>query len=344
MPQIFISYGRADELFCRSLAKDLDDAGGDVWIDVDDIRAGEDWSEAIQAGLDACAVMLLVITPASMQSRRVSDEWKYFSRMGKPLIPILLEPAPVSYEIHSLHYVNFHDQPYDTALRQLKSELWRKGVHFTEAINHPTPLPAQPPLIAGKTAEPFSMIKPPVLQSKAQYNRIESILANVQHEVWISGIALNKITPYRSLFQSLFVQGKTARFMLVDPKATKTVKETSAYVGQTLKQMQRRLEVSLDDLGLLYGAYPATVAIRLMQQRPSVGYFVVDPDTDQGFMTVSPYFYQIDLVNAGGQGNPCCDPPFLHLPRLTEKQWFDVYLEDFKRQWECATLWPGGTA
>ncbi|MBI5961374.1 MAG: toll/interleukin-1 receptor domain-containing protein [Chloroflexi bacterium] len=339
MPQIFISYGRADEVFCRTLSKDLDESGGDIWIDVDDIRAGEDWAAAIQTGLDACSVMILVISPASMQSRRVREEWKYFHSQDKPLIPLLLEPTPVSYELHSLQYVNFHTQRYDIALKQLISELARTGAQFTKPFAQHIPLPVQPPLPTGQAPGPLAMIRPPLLQSKAEYNRIENMIANIKQEVWISGISLNKVAPYRTLFSALLNQNKKARFMLVNPNNAETVKETSDYVGQETDLMWSRLTVCLNDLCKLQKAYPALVEIRLMNWRPSVGYFISDPDSEQGVMTVSPYFYQIDRINEDSQSNPCCDPPFLHLPQLTEKQWFDVYRQDFERMWSEAQPW-----
>jgi hypothetical protein len=44
MPKIFVSYSRTDEEFARRLATDLDRLGADLWIDVDDIPPGVNWS------------------------------------------------------------------------------------------------------------------------------------------------------------------------------------------------------------------------------------------------------------------------------------------------------------
>jgi len=72
---VFISYARIDEGFARQIASLLSKEGLSVWIDVEDIPAGERWSNAIQQGLDKAEVMLLIVTPESMASKNVADEW-----------------------------------------------------------------------------------------------------------------------------------------------------------------------------------------------------------------------------------------------------------------------------
>jgi hypothetical protein len=75
MARIFLSYSRKDEPFARRLAAALSNMGADIWIDVEDIPAGMKWSSAIQQGLDEGDLLIVVITPDSMASRNVEDEW-----------------------------------------------------------------------------------------------------------------------------------------------------------------------------------------------------------------------------------------------------------------------------
>src|SRR5690242_6669005 len=93
MTKIFISYSRKDVNFTKKLADSLSHYGFDVWIDLEDINAGSKWSDAIQQGLDETAVMLVIISPDSMASENVKDEWQYFLDLKKPVIPILLRSA-----------------------------------------------------------------------------------------------------------------------------------------------------------------------------------------------------------------------------------------------------------
>ena len=75
MPSIFISYSRVDQAFAVELASELTDAGADVWLDLDDIAAGVNWSQAIQAGLDESDALLILLSPDAMASENVRDEW-----------------------------------------------------------------------------------------------------------------------------------------------------------------------------------------------------------------------------------------------------------------------------
>jgi len=252
----------------------------------------------------------------------------------------LLGQTEVSFGLHRLQYIDFDNQEYDSAFHQLRSELWRLGVKFKMAFGpgESFQLPQQPPLQPRAEQGMLTLIKPPLLQSRTEYNRSEDMIANAQHELWISGISLSRMSQHRVQFTTLLRRPEKVRvrFMMIDPRSRTVVRETSAYVGQREAVLRRRLEVCLDDLCELRRAYPAQVQIRTTSHRPSVGYFVSDPDTEDGVMTVSPYFYQIDRLRGGDHDDPCCDPPFLHLPAKTQRQWFEVYRQDFERMWEKA--------
>ena len=51
--KIFFSYSRADSPFALTLAKDLREAGADIWIDQLDIPAGSHWDLVPFDDLDA---------------------------------------------------------------------------------------------------------------------------------------------------------------------------------------------------------------------------------------------------------------------------------------------------
>lgn len=141
-PRIFISYSRKDELFARQLAQSLSDRGADIWIDLEDIPAGMKWSSAIQQGLDTGEIIIVIISPESMTSRNVEDEWQYFLDNNKPVIPVLLRSAKIHFQLSRIQYIDFLNQPYDTALRQLLIELARKGVHLQQGGDAPVVPPA----------------------------------------------------------------------------------------------------------------------------------------------------------------------------------------------------------
>ena len=125
MPRVFISYSRKDEDFARRLATDLDRLGADLWIDADDIPPGMNWSTAIQQGLDTCEVLVLIVSPDSMESKNVEDEWQYFRDEGKPIVPVIWRAAPkLHFQLRRIQYVDFAAQEYDLALSQLRLRLF----------------------------------------------------------------------------------------------------------------------------------------------------------------------------------------------------------------------------
>lgn len=123
--KIFVSYSRHDEAFAGKiaiwLAKTLNMG---VWIDIDDIQPGVKWSAAIQDGLDNCEVMVVIVSPESMESVNVEDEWQYFIDLGKPVVPILLRSAPVPYQLRRIQWIDFSERDeYNNSLRELIVEL-----------------------------------------------------------------------------------------------------------------------------------------------------------------------------------------------------------------------------
>jgi hypothetical protein len=155
MPKLFISYSRTDETFARQLATSLSMMGADIWIDIRDIPAGLKWSSAIQEGLDRCDAMILIISPASMASANVEDEWQHYRDRGKVIVPVMIQPAQLHYQLGRLQYISFHTQPYNVALTQLHAELYRKGIVLNQPPNAVTqPVPRAP---AGYAAPPPSM-------------------------------------------------------------------------------------------------------------------------------------------------------------------------------------------
>ncbi len=164
MSRIFISYSRVDEPFARKIARSLSDMGAQVWLDVEDIPAGMKWSTAIQQGLNVCQIMLLIVSPESMASNNVEDEWQYFLDNKKPIIPILFRPAEKHFQINRLQHVDFHNGSYQTAFERLMRELSAKGLPLANSMDLPQPRPQQPvatsPRIEFTTAPPPKPAEP----------------------------------------------------------------------------------------------------------------------------------------------------------------------------------------
>jgi len=107
----------------RAGATALEEPGTEIWLDVDDIPPGMKWSSAIQEGLDSADVMLVIVSPDSMASSNVEDEWQYALDRGVPVIPVLLEPADVHFQLNRLQYIDFYEHDFDDVLPHLQNAI-----------------------------------------------------------------------------------------------------------------------------------------------------------------------------------------------------------------------------
>jgi hypothetical protein len=102
--QVFISYARKDKDFVYELAKELRRVGLDLWID-QDIPPGANWDKSIEKALAQCDKLLLIVSPASMVSENVQDEWSYFLEEGKPVYPFIYEATELSFRLRRRQYI-----------------------------------------------------------------------------------------------------------------------------------------------------------------------------------------------------------------------------------------------
>lgn len=75
-PKAFLSHTSADKQIARRLALELAKAGVDVWLDEWAIRVGESISRQIDDALRDCRYLILLLSPAAVQSKWVEKEWR----------------------------------------------------------------------------------------------------------------------------------------------------------------------------------------------------------------------------------------------------------------------------
>jgi len=95
-PHIFISYARSDgEDFARLLRLILtEEYGFGVWQDRTEMQVGEAWWQQIVAALtnEHVEYMVLVMTPAAMDSEMVRKEWRLARQEGVCVLPVIASP------------------------------------------------------------------------------------------------------------------------------------------------------------------------------------------------------------------------------------------------------------
>ncbi|HEV3230002.1 MAG TPA: TIR domain-containing protein [Solirubrobacteraceae bacterium] len=93
MPDLFLSYARADTEFVRALHEALVGKGKDAWVDWRDIPPSSDWHEQIEAGIEGADSFVFVVSPASLSSQECAYELDYADDHGKRIVPLVLRPA-----------------------------------------------------------------------------------------------------------------------------------------------------------------------------------------------------------------------------------------------------------
>lgn len=114
----FFSYSRDDSEFVMKLATDLKAAGGAVWLDQLDIRAGQHWDKTVEEALANCANILLVLSPSSVSSSNVMDEVSFALDEKKLIIPVLYRTCKIPLRLRRIQYIDVRTD-YANALKEM---------------------------------------------------------------------------------------------------------------------------------------------------------------------------------------------------------------------------------
>lgn len=157
--QIFISYARKDGAeFASRLFRELQSTGHAPWLDEEHLKAGMNWGKDIEQAINECDFLLAILTRAYAASEVCRAEHMRALRMGKSVIPLLVDPdANRPLQLEHLMYRDFTD----VARHQ---ESFRGLISDFEEQNY-LPLPAKfqstfvnaPPLPPGYVPRPEQM-------------------------------------------------------------------------------------------------------------------------------------------------------------------------------------------
>lgn len=94
LDHVFIAYAREEwESLVAPMTLNLQDAGLKIWVDQYLAQGSDDWRLAVEQALAECWLMVLMVTPKSLESPYVKMQYRIFMRRGKPLIPVLYDDA-----------------------------------------------------------------------------------------------------------------------------------------------------------------------------------------------------------------------------------------------------------
>lgn len=137
MTKVFISYTRRgdyDRQFADYLRGQLQAWGFQPWMDVYDIPGGDHWDDSIDAALKSSDVVLGLLSPASVDSDNVKNEWAWALQKGK-LQLLLLAPCDIPHRFIRIDYTDF-SKDRNAAMTRLHKILTSPDLQRTTTNTH----------------------------------------------------------------------------------------------------------------------------------------------------------------------------------------------------------------
>lgn len=126
MADVFISYSRKDREPVRKLIAELNKQHISYWIDFKDIRKDTPYDDQIPNAIQACKIVVMLISENSLSSPHVKKELRCADTFQKPFILLMLEDVMLReafvYHIDSCHRIDA-SQDWDAAMTEFMASL-----------------------------------------------------------------------------------------------------------------------------------------------------------------------------------------------------------------------------
>jgi len=120
---VFISYASQDVAVADKVCAALESAGIACWIAPRDVRAGEPYAAAIVGAINACRLLVLVLTKSAIDSSHVRREVERASSKQRAVLSIRLDdtelPPELEYFLSSNHWLDASRGPLEQILPAL---------------------------------------------------------------------------------------------------------------------------------------------------------------------------------------------------------------------------------
>ncbi|MDN3353684.1 toll/interleukin-1 receptor domain-containing protein [Actinomadura sp. DC4] len=137
MAKVFLTYAAQDQSTAQKIVSDLRGLGIDVWS-ATDLRSGGSLKETISDQLRQIEAVVVLVSPASITSDPITEEWSTALLSSKRVIPVLINDANFWHLPSRLQDIEALDltASYPTGIGRL-AELLR------EVVSSPDPKPAE---------------------------------------------------------------------------------------------------------------------------------------------------------------------------------------------------------
>lgn len=98
-PQVFVSYASVDSAAAKTIVEGLRSRDLNVWLDADELRPGDSWTETIRTAISASAYFLCLLSKHSVRSPWMAHEVeamvKELQSRDVTFLPVLLEDCDI---------------------------------------------------------------------------------------------------------------------------------------------------------------------------------------------------------------------------------------------------------
>jgi hypothetical protein len=110
-----------------------------TWVSFRDIASGSSWDESIETALRDAIALIVIVSPASVQSRYVRDEVEEGIRRHKTVIPVIVQPAEIPLRWRTLQHVKWNPARAKASTRQIANGLpHATASELREALDDPS--------------------------------------------------------------------------------------------------------------------------------------------------------------------------------------------------------------
>jgi hypothetical protein len=114
---VFISYSRQDSFSVEEVYQHIRELGYEPWMDIHDIKGGENWLRAIYKAIEESDIFLAVLSNNSVTRRGVIqkelkkalDKWEGMLPDDIYIVPLRIDDCPIPELLEDLHVIDWDD-------------------------------------------------------------------------------------------------------------------------------------------------------------------------------------------------------------------------------------------
>lgn len=253
---VFLSYARADKHLARPLVEGLRMLGHQVWVD-EDVTGGQAWWDLILETLRNADVVVAAVSERALDSHACVRERSYASALGKPILPVLIEPVMPDLlppELAKIHFVEYRTPDVPAALRLAAA------MSKVQPVPLPDVLPPPPLVPFSSLSELSQRVRAESLNLDEQYALVARLRAALQRsEERVAATAiLQRLERRDDLFATVAKEIDELRPLLADltktpePKteaagSESTVVTSPETTDQTVRTMAEKIRMTILD-------------------------------------------------------------------------------------------------